>query len=190
MKLKEAIIEGRDLLFERRLEKIEGQIEIAKSALNYHETQGKNLEEFIQINEEDQEEQEELLRITQEELAQLTQKRDTKVQFWRDFWSIKVLFAQPFTKTNSRNRLRLGARNHEALLVVDAEDIETLKRTEAETEARLEDIADIAYEKDTELSFVERNCIEYHRLQLEILQGHYHNETVRRAKMNAYREYF
>ena len=92
MKLKEAMIQGRDLLFERRLEKIEGQIEIAKSALNYHETQGKNLEEFIQINEEDQEEQEELLRITQEELAQLTQKRDTTVQFWRDFWSSKVLF--------------------------------------------------------------------------------------------------
>ena len=83
MKLKEAMIQGRDLLFERRLEKIERQIEIAKSALNYHETQGRNLEEIIRINEEDQEEQEELLRMTQEELAQLTQKRNTQVQFWR-----------------------------------------------------------------------------------------------------------
>ena len=69
--------------------------------------------------------------------------------------------------------------------MVDAEDIETLKRTEAETEARLEGIAATAYEKDTELSFVERNFIEYHLLQLEILQGQYHNKTVRREKMNA-----
>ena len=188
MKLKEAMIKGRDIFFERKLERIEGQIVIAKATLNYHKTQCENLKEIIWINEEDQEEQEELLRLTQEELAQLIQDRDTQEKFWRDFWSSQVLFA-PFTKTNLRNRLRLGEHTHEALLVVDAEDIETLRTTVTETEARLEDLADIAHEKDTELSFAERNCVEYHRLQLQILQAKYHNKTVRRARMHANRQY-
>ena len=141
MKHKDAMIEGRNLLFERRLEGFEGKIEIAKAALDYHETQARNMEETIEINEGDQEEQEDLLRMTQEELAHLKQKRDTQVQFWKDFWASKVLFEQPFTRNNSRKRLRLGARHQEALLVVDAGYIETLERTVAETETRLRDIA-------------------------------------------------
>ena len=51
--------------------------------LEYHEGQAEELKETIDRNEEEQEEHEELLKITNEKLAKLEEQREAQVIFWK-----------------------------------------------------------------------------------------------------------
>ena len=156
---------------------MEGKIDIAREALEYYENQVEELEENIDRNEEEQEEHKELLRNTKEELSKLKQKREAQVLFWKNIYTSRVLYEQPFSKNNPKSQLRLGVIHQRAFLVkvdgcrmVDPEDINNLERTVEETENELQKIAETSYETEIKLEFVEEHRIPYQRLQLETLK--------------------
>ena len=189
------MVEGRNRLFENRIKVFEGKIDIAREALEYHENQAENLKETIEIKGEEQEEQEELLKQTKEELTRLKLKREAQMLFWKNIYTSRVLYEQPFPKNKPKSRLTLGAIHEQAFRVkddgcrmVDPEDTNNLERTVEETENELQKTAETSYEAEIELEYVEKNCIPYHKLQLETLQRHHHNEMLRKERMNFYKE--
>ena len=152
--------------------------------MEYYEGQAEELKETIDRNEEEQEEHEELLKITNEKLSNLEEKREAQVMFWKNIYTSRVLSSTVLFQNNPQRAFLVkddGCRT--SLEAMDA-DINNLKRTLEETENELQKTAETSYETETKLEFVEQHCIPYQRWQLDTLRTRLHNESLRKERMN------
>ena len=152
MLLKRQMQRLRDVMFKKRIEYLQAQIDLAKHNMQQFEKRIRDQQVVITQIGEEQDDEGEAYEVIQVKLDQMEKDQKTKEDYWKSFWLSGLLHEAPLTRKNLQKRRGFGERQHEALYVLDKEEQEDLKQTLILKKARLEEIAEEIYEEDRWIS--------------------------------------